>query len=75
MPLSLLINVTGRQRIAVPEQVFTFALGRFGLPPLPRGAVNHVKYPVVVDSKAFRDATGWSHQYDEVQCMEAFRWA
>lgn len=75
VPLSLLIDVTGRQRIPVPEPVFNFALGRFGLPPLPRGAVNHVKYPVVVDSSAFREATGWSNQYDEVQCMEAFRWA
>ena len=75
VPLSLLIKVTGRQRIAVPEAMFTFALGRFGLPPLPRGAVNHVKYPVVIDSAAFREKTGWTHQYDEVQCMEAFRWA
>ncbi len=75
IPLSLLIRVTGRQRIAVPESVFKFALGRFGLPPLPKGAVNHVKYPVVIDAKAFRDASGWTHQYDEVQCMESFRWA
>jgi UDP-glucose 4-epimerase len=75
VPLSLLVEVTGRNRIPVPESVFNFALGRFGLPRLPRGAISHVKYPVVVDSSAFREATGWSNQYDEVQCMEAFRWA
>lgn len=75
IPLSLLIRVTGRQRIPVPEPIFTFSLGRFGLPPLPRGAVSHVKFPVVIDSAAFRELTGWTHQYDEVQCMEAYRWA
>jgi UDP-glucose 4-epimerase len=75
VPLSLLVEVTGRQRIPVPEPVFNLALGRFGLPPLPRGALNHVKYPVVVDSSAFHEATQWTNQYDEVQCMEAFRWA
>lgn len=75
VPLSLVIKVAGRQRIPVPETLFTFALGRFGLPRLPRGAVSHVKYPVVIDSQAFRKATDWTHHYDEVQCMEAFRWA
>ena len=75
VPLSLLVDVTGRTRVTVPENLFTFALGRFGLPKLPRGAVNHVKYPVVVDSTAFREATGWTHDFDEVQCMESYRWA
>ncbi len=75
IPLSLVVEVTGRQRVVVPEPIFTFALGRFGLPPLPRGAVNHVKYPVVVDSAAFREATDWTHQHDEVACMESFRWS
>ena len=75
IPLSVLIRVAGRQRLPVPEPVFAFALGRFGLPPLPTGALSHVKYPVVVDSSAFREATGWTHQFDEVQCMESFRWA
>jgi UDP-glucose 4-epimerase len=50
-------------------------LGRFGLPSLPRGAVSHVKYPIVVDARRFKQATGFVPTYDEVQTMEAFRWS
>lgn len=73
VPLSLLIRETGRRPLPVPELVFRMTLGRFGLPRLPRGALEHIKYPVVVDATAFRDATGFRHQYDEDQTMAAFR--
>ena len=35
----------------------------------------HLKYPVVIDDSLFRETTGFVHDYDEVQTMEAFRWA
>jgi UDP-glucose 4-epimerase len=73
VPLSLAIKETGRRAIPVPEQLFRLALGRFGLPRLPRGAIEHVKYPIVIDHGAFREATGWSNEYDEDQTMAAFR--
>ncbi|WP_428263845.1 SDR family oxidoreductase [Haliangium sp.] len=73
VPLSLLVRETGRQPIRVPEPVFRFALGRFGLPKLPRGAIEHIKYPIVIDSSAFRNATGFAPEYDEDQTMQAFR--
>lgn len=72
VPLSLLIRVTGRRNITLPEPLFSRATGRFGLPPLPRGALNHVKYPVVVDGGAFREATGFEPTFDEVKTMESF---
>lgn len=72
IPLSVLIRVTGRTRLTVPEPLYNFALGRFGLPPLPRGAIQHIKFPIVIDDRAFREATGWTHQHDEVACMESF---
>lgn len=75
VPLSLLIDVAGRNRFPIPETVFSGLLGRFGLPKLPPGALSHVKYPVTVDSSTFQEATGFEHDYDEVQCMESFRWA
>lgn len=75
VPLSLVIRVTGRSLVPIPETFFLAALGRFGLPRLPRGALAHIKYPVIIDSSAFREATGFEHTYDEVQAMEAFRWA
>jgi UDP-glucose 4-epimerase len=75
VPISLLIRQTGRTQLPLPEPVFRRALGRFGLPNLPPGAVNHVKYSIVVDGEAFRQATGFTHRFDEIQTMEAFRWA
>jgi UDP-glucose 4-epimerase len=47
-------------------------LGRFGFPPLSAGAVPHLKHPIVVDDTAFRRATGFAHEWDEVQVMRAF---
>ena len=75
VPLSLLIDVTGRTQIPVPEPLFTRALGRFGFPKLPKGSTNHIKYPIVVDDSIFRRETGFKQHFDEVQTMEAFRWA
>jgi UDP-glucose 4-epimerase len=75
VPLSLLIKVTGRTQIPLPEPLFWRLLGKLGFPKLPRGSVNHIKYPLVVDDSTFRRATGYSHIFDEIQTMEAFRWA
>lgn len=75
VPLSLLIEVTGRQQLALPEPLLRRMLGRFGLPKLEPGAIHHLKYPIVIDGSAFRAATGFEHQYDEVRTMEAFRWS
>ncbi len=75
IPLSLLIRATGRQRLAIPEPLLGPMLGRFGLPYLPPGAINHVKYSVVVDDSAFRQRTGFTHEFDEIETMNAFRQA
>ncbi|HJL40451.1 MAG TPA: NAD-dependent epimerase/dehydratase family protein [Myxococcales bacterium LLY-WYZ-16_1] len=72
MPLSDLIRGVGRRRVPVPEPVLGGLLGRFGLPRLPRGAIEHLKHPVVVDDAAFREATGFSAHYDGPETMEAF---
>jgi UDP-glucose 4-epimerase len=74
VPLALLCRATGRVPVPLPEWVFSRVLGRFGFPKLPPGAANHVKYPVVVDGSAFREATGFEHEFDEGQVMQAFRW-
>ena len=75
VPLSLAVRVTGRTAVPLPEPVFRRLLGRFGLPKLTSGAIQHIKYPVVIDASRFKAATGFQHQIDEVQAMEAFRWA
>lgn len=73
VPLSVLIRETGRSAVPIPEPLFRAALGRFGLPRLPRGAIEHVKYPVVIDGSAFARTTGFEHAYDENVTMREFR--
>ncbi len=72
LPLSQLVERAGRQPVPVPEPLLPFALGRFGLPRLPRGAIEHLKYPVVVDWGRFREATGFSPRFDEYETLGAF---
>ena len=74
-PLSLLIKTAGRRSISLPEPLLDRVLGRFGLPKLPVGAINHLKFPVVVDGSYFQRSTGFEHRFDEDQTMESFRWA
>jgi UDP-glucose 4-epimerase len=73
VPLGVLARTVGRTVVPVPEAVLRVALGRFGLPRLPRAAIEHVKYAVVIDDRRFREATGYRHEVDEVQCMHDFR--
>lgn len=73
VPLSVLIRETGRTAVPLPEVIFRNALGRFGLPRLPPGAIDHIKYPIVIDGGAFRTATGFKHEIDEMEAIRAFR--
>ena len=73
VPLSVLIRETGRRAVKLPEPVFVAMLGRFGLPKLPKGALDHIKYSIVIDDKPFRDATGFAHEVDEVQAMHEYK--
>lgn len=75
LPLSVIIRETGRRWTPVPESVFAFALKRLKLPNLPRGALDHIKFPILVDSKAFRDATGFEAEYNEDETLASFRYA
>ena len=73
MLLSDVVRDAGRQNVPVPEMLMNLTLGRFGLPRLPAGAVDHLKYPIVIDSAAFKKATGFQHAYDEAEALLAFR--
>jgi UDP-glucose 4-epimerase len=73
LPLSLLIREAGRMPVPVPELMLRVLFGRFGLPLLPPGAVQHLKYPVVIDDSSFRAATGFNHAYNEDETIASFR--
>jgi len=72
VPLSIVIRETGRQSVPVPQALINLTLGRFGLPTLPKGAVDHIKYPIVIDSAAFQKASGFKYTFDERKTMKAF---
>lgn len=72
VPLSVIIRETGRQSFPVPETLMNLTFGRFGLPRLPKGAIDHLKYSIVVDATAFREATGFAHAREEREAMEEF---
>ncbi|MEM6962634.1 MAG: epimerase, partial [Myxococcota bacterium] len=61
-----------RRNLAIPELLMPLALGRFGLPKLPTGAIEHLKYPVVIDGSLFRSVTGFVHRHTEHQTIDAF---
>jgi UDP-glucose 4-epimerase len=73
VPLSIIIHEAGRHALALPEFVYAFALGRFGLPKIPTGALGHIKYPVIADGAAFRVATGFTHVFDEGKAIRDFK--
>jgi UDP-glucose 4-epimerase len=75
LPLSEVIRLAGRRALHLPEPMFPWAFGRFGLPRLAAQSLEHIKHPVVVDDSAFRAATGFAHTWDEAETMSSFRYA
>lgn len=73
MPLSTIAEALGRTVLPVPEPILKRMLGRFGLPRLPKGAVEHIKYPIVVDGTAFTRATGFTPEFGDVETLHRFR--
>lgn len=72
VPISTIAKAAGRRTLPVPASLINFGLGRLALPNLPPAAIDHLKYPIVVDSSAFRRATGFQHQWDEQETIDAF---
>jgi UDP-glucose 4-epimerase len=75
LPLSAVVRLAGRAAVHLPEPLFPWAFGRFGLPRLAAQSLEHIKHPVVVDDGAFRRATGFAHQWDETETLSSFRYA
>jgi UDP-glucose 4-epimerase len=73
VPLRMIAEQTGRTVVPVPEPLLRALLGRAGFPKLPPGALEHIKYPIVVDGRAFKKATGFSHEVDEVEALQRYR--
>ncbi len=72
LPLSVIADEAGRRALPLPETVLAMLVGRAGLPRLSRGALAHVKYPIVVDATPFRKETGFAHRFDELATARSF---
>lgn len=72
LPLSVIAREAGRRTLPLPELLLAALTGRAGLPRLSRGALAHIKYPIVVDASAFREATGFQHRLDELATIHTF---
>lgn len=73
VPFSVIIRETGRTPVPLPESILARLLGRFGFPRLSQGTLSHTKYPIVVDAKRFREATGFRYANDEGRIIRIFR--
>jgi UDP-glucose 4-epimerase len=73
LPLSTIVRQTGRTPVPLPEPLVRALLGRFGFPRLPVGALEHIKYPVIVDASAFKQATHFEPTVDEVEALRRYR--
>ena len=72
LPLSVIVHEAGRRTMPLPQAVLALLVGRAGLPRLSRGALAHIKYPIVVDSTQFRKETGFAHRTDELATVRTF---
>ena len=73
IPLSCLIKGVDKQAVPIPERLLPMLLGKFGLSRLPRASLSHLKYPIVIDDKAFREKTGFTFTYEVEQIMGTFK--
>ncbi len=72
LPLSVIVREAGRTRVPLPEPLLRRLIGRMGFPSLPAGALEHLKYPIVVDASAFRRTTGFVWAHDEVETVRGY---
>lgn len=73
LPLSRIITEAGRKPLPLPEGLLRRLLGRFGLPKLSPAALDHLKFSITIDDSRFRAATGYSHVYDGLATLGAYR--
>jgi UDP-glucose 4-epimerase len=72
LPLSVIAAEAQRKVLPLPEMLLSLLLGRGGLPKLSRGALAHVKYPIVINADPFIAATGFSWRHDELVTAQTF---
>ncbi|QSQ17768.1 SDR family oxidoreductase [Myxococcus landrumensis] len=73
IPLSVIVRETGRTVVPLPAPVLSFLMGRAGLPRLSTGALDHLRYPIVVDNRRFLEATGFEYKHSVADTLRIYR--
>lgn len=76
LPLSRILSIVGKKPVQVLPQILkpsvTFAF-KLKLTALPPGAVNHLKYPCMVDTSRATNILKFTPRYNIRDCLEAIR--
>jgi UDP-glucose 4-epimerase len=73
VPLSVLVEETGGDRIPMPEALIKVLSGRLGFPKIPQGAIDFLKHPCTVDGARFRDETGFEAEVGLAETLASAR--
>jgi UDP-glucose 4-epimerase len=73
IPLSVIVRETGRMGVPLPAPVLRMLLGRGGFPKLSVGALDHLRFPIVVDNRRFLEATGFEYQHSVADILRMYR--
>ncbi|HTN86063.1 MAG TPA: NAD-dependent epimerase, partial [Sorangium sp.] len=74
LPLSRIIELTGRTRAAIPHfvmQTIIPRLWRFRATSFPAPELDHIRYVCMVDDRRARDILGHEHQHDIQETVQA----
>ncbi len=72
LPLSVLCKSTNRTQIPLPEPLYTVITRSLNLTSLPISAIRHIKYPVVIQDRSFRELTGYQPSIDQENLLASF---
>jgi UDP-glucose 4-epimerase len=74
LPLSRLIDLTGRSRVSIPHFVakgIIARLWRYRATSFPAPEIDHIRYVCMVDDRRARDLLGYSHAHDITETVSA----
>ena len=72
IPLSVLCKKVNRVTLPLPEPLYSLITSRLSLSSLPHSARKHIKYPVVIQDKAFRQQTDYRPRINQEQLLQSF---
>ena len=73
IPLSVLCKKVNRVTLPLPEPLYNLITRRLSLSSLPLSARKHIKYPVVIQDKAFREQTNYQPRIGQEELLESFK--